>query len=182
MNIEQTRQVMSYIWATHPSAPKYTDNDKVRTIASYFRVLYGYSLEDVLDAVDRVCKQSPSFIPSAYEIEAACHKSADVDAFLPKEYHELDAQYKEYAYCYYQDLILARNEIELATTYADRDKAQARFDGIKARMAIEEKMNELYKQASYDAEEAYDRAQAQLAHNDLCSLGYKRLAMIGDEV
>ena len=179
MNIAQTRQVMAYLWATHPSAPKYTDDDKVRTIASYFRVLYGYSLEDVLDAVDRVCKKSPSFIPSAYEIEAACQKSANVEAFLPKEYHELDAQYKEFAYCYYQDLILARNEIEIAKTEEERAKAQARFDGIKARMAIEEKMHELYKAASYFAEEAYDRTQAQLAHNDLCSLGYERLALEG---
>lgn len=179
MNIAQTRQVMAYIWATHPSAPKYTDDDKVRTIASYFRVLYGYSLEDVLDAVDRVCKKSPSFIPSAYEIEAACQKSANIEAFLPKEYHELDAQYKEFAYCHYQDLILARNEIELAETDADRAKAQARFDGIRARMEIEERMHEIYKTALARATEAYDRAQAQLAHNDLCSLGYERLALEG---
>ena len=26
---------------------------------------------------------------------------------------------------------------------------------------------------------AYDRTQAQLAHNDLCSLGYERLALEG---
>ena len=70
MNIAQTRQVMAYLWATHPSAPKYTDDDKARTIASYFRILYKFDINDVLEAVDRVCRESATFIPSAYEIEA----------------------------------------------------------------------------------------------------------------
>ena len=179
MNIAQTRQVMSYLWATHPGAPKYTDDDKARTIASYFRVLYKYSIEDVLDAVDRVCRKSATFIPSAYEIEAACHKRPNVAPFLPREYHELDAQYKEFEFCYYQDLILARSKLELADTDAEKAECQRQFDGIRARMEIDERMHEIYNTALARATEAYDRAQAQLAHKDLCSLGYERLALEG---
>ena len=179
MNIAQTRQVMAYLWATHPSAPKYTDEDKARTIASYFRVLYKYAIEDVLDAVDRVCKKSPSFIPSAYEIETACYKSPNVEPFLPQEYHELDAQYKEFEFCHYPDLILARSKLELAETDDEKAECQRQFDGIRTRMEIEERMHEIYNTALARATEAYDRAQAQLAHNDLCSLGYERLALEG---
>ena len=179
MNIAQTRQVMAYLWATHPSAPKFTDDDKMRTIASYFRVLYKYSIEDVLDAVDRVCKKSPSFIPSAYEIEVACYKRPNVEPYLPMEYHDLNAQYKEFEYCHYQDLILARNKLELAETDEEKAEFQRQFDGIRARMEIEERMHEIYDAASARATDAYDREQAQLAHKDLCSLGYERLALEG---
>ena len=65
MNIEQTRQVLTYIWSTHPCAPKLEGDGKTATIASYFRILYKYSIEDVLEAVDRVCRESAAFIPSA---------------------------------------------------------------------------------------------------------------------
>ena len=177
MNIAQTRQVMAYLWATHPSAPKYNDDDKARTIASYFRILHKYSIEDVLEAVDRVCKKTPSFIPSAYEIEAACYKSPSVEPFLPQEYHELDEKFKEFQGSHYPDLIFARSKLELAETDAEASEFQRQFDGIRARMEIEERMHELYKTALARATEAYDRIQSQLAHNDLCALGYERLAL-----
>ena len=62
MNLSQTRQVLSYLWTTHPSAPKLTDDDKMRSVASYFRVLYRFAIDDVLDAVDKACRKSPSFV------------------------------------------------------------------------------------------------------------------------
>lgn len=179
MNIAQTRQVMAYLWATHPSAPKYSDDDKSRTIASYFRVLYKYSIDDVLDAVDRVCKKSPAFIPSAYEIETACYKTPNVEPFLPSEYRELDAQYKEFECSHYPDLILARNRLELAENDAEKAEYQRQFDGIRARMEIEERMHEIHNSALARATEAYDRTQTQMAHNDLCALGYERLSLEG---
>ena len=86
MNIQQTQQVLSYIWSTHPSAPKYSEDGKMRTVAAYFRVLYQYSAEDVLEAVDRICRESPTFIPSAYEIEAKCTRHVDIEAYLSSEY------------------------------------------------------------------------------------------------
>lgn len=179
MNIAQTRQVMAYLWATHPSAPKYTDDDKARTIASYFRVLYKYSIEDVLDAVDRVCKKSPSFIPSAYEIETACYKSPNVEPFLPQEYHELDAQYKEFEFSHYPDLILARSKLELAETDDEKAECQRQFDGIRARMDIEVRMHDIYDRALSKAINDYDRQQADNASHDLRMLGYERLALEG---
>lgn len=179
MNIAQTRQIMSYIWSTHPSAPKFSDEDKVRTIASYFRVLYKFSIEDVLDAIDRVCRKSPTFIPSAYEIEAACVKTPNVEAFLPNEYHELDAQYKEYQFCVYQDLIRAECDMETAENDEDKKKAKLRFDGIRARMNIDDKLTEIYHHASMQAIEAYDAEQVQVARHDLRALGYERLALEG---
>ena len=132
-----------------------------------------------MDAIDKACKKSPSFIPSAYEIEAECVKSPNVEAFLPREYHELDKQYKEFEYCGYTDLIRARNEIDLAQNDEERGKALNRFGGIKARMEIEEKMHDIYNDAYSRAIEAYDRKQTLIARNDLCSIGYERLALEG---
>lgn len=179
MNIEQTRQIMSYLWATHPNAPKYTNDDKVRTIAAYFRVLYRYDLNDVLDAVDRICRESPTFIPSAYEIEKACRKTYDVGPFLPRKYHELDAQYAEFKYCIWEDLISARAAVEGAENVEARAAAQARVEGMRARKEIEKEMSRLYESARWDAEYAYDRAQEAIASNDLRALGYERLALEG---
>jgi hypothetical protein len=44
---------------------------------------------------------------------------------------------------------------------------------------LKARKEELYNRASWEAYDAYDRAQAQMAHNDLCALGYERLALEG---
>lgn len=201
MNIAQTRQVMAYLWATHPSAPKYIDDDKARTIASYFRVLYKYSIEDVLEAVDRVCRESATFIPSAYEIEAKCTRHVDVEYYLPDEYHKVlqrleDAEKRRFAYePAYDRAFKQRSELlgsQIYSFMSDDEKAElaakvAPFEAVMAKYSdlldecrqLRARKEELYNRASWEACDAYDRAQAQLAHNDLCSLGYERLALEG---
>lgn len=179
MNLSQTRQVLSYLWTTHPSAPKLTDDDKMRSVASYFRVLYRFAIDDVLDAVDKACRKSPSFVPSAYEIEAECAKNPNVEPYLPREYYELDEQFKEYACCYYQDLYLAQSQRDLAETDEEREKCQKRVDGIRARMDIEVRMHDIYDRALSKAINDYDRQQADNASHDLRMLGYERLALEG---
>ena len=201
MNIAQTRHVMAYIWATHPSAPKYTDDDKVRTVASYFRVLYKYAIDDVMEAVDRFCHESPTFIPSAYEIEAKCHKRVDVERYLSDEYRdverrledaearrlafvpEYDRAFKERADLFLGkivELMTDEQKSELAAKAAPLDAVIERYYDLSEECRqIKARKDELYNRASWEAYDAYDRAQAQLAHNDLCSLGFERLALEG---
>ena len=204
MNIAQTRQVMAYIWATHPSAPKYTDDDKARTVASYFRVLCKYSVDDVMAAVDIICRESPTFIPSAYEIEKKCTKTVKVDAFLPREYYEVmdrldDADNRRAILCAeYEAAFRERDKImrEYASvSFADETRQNERLEEYRQKCApfetvidrycemsaecrhLKERLNELYYRATWAAQDAYDREQSQLAHNDLCALGYERLAL-----
>lgn len=195
MNIAQTRQVMAYLWATHPSAPKYTDDDKARTIASYFRVLHRYSIEDVLEAVDRVCRESPTFIPSAYEIEAKCTRHVDIEAYLSSEYvlvlerlEKAEARRREFeplfesAFKQRSNLLgsLDAEKAELAAKVAPFDEVIEQYhDMIDECRHLKARKEELYTRASLAANDDYDRAQAQLAHKDLCALGYERLALDG---
>lgn len=209
MNIAQTRQVLSYLWSTHPSAPKFGDEDKMRTVAAYFRVLYPYSVEDVMAAVDLVCRESPTFLPSAYEIEKRCERRIDVDAYLPREYELVtdrieDADTKRLALePEYREAFRARDELmkEFGLFfYYDKEKQADRelefkqkcasFDAVIDRYyeasdecrRLRERRDELYKRATWEAQDAYDKQQAQLAHNDLCALGYDRLALEGQDV
>lgn len=201
MNIEQTRQVLTYIWSTHPSAPKLEGDGKTATIASYFRILYKYSIEDVLEAVDRVCRESVTFIPSAYEIEAKCTRHVDVSAYLSMEYEmvserleEAEAQrlaYEpEYDRAFKQRAELLGGQIfsfmsddeksELAAKVAPFDAVMAKYsDLLDECRQLRARKEELYSRASWEAYDTYDRTQAQLAHKDLCSLGYERLALEG---
>lgn len=201
MNIQQTQQVLSYIWSTHPSAPKYSEDGKMRTVAAYFRVLYQYSVEDVLDAVDRVCRESATFIPSAYEIEAKCTKHADIEAYLSSEYElvlerleKAEARQREFEPLYDSafrqrsnllggvifNLMSDEKKAELAAKVAPFDEViEQYYDMGEECRQLRARKEELYNRASWEAYDAYDRAQAQLAHNDLCSLGYERLALEG---
>ena len=201
MNIQQTQQVLSYIWSTHPSAPKYSEDGKVRTVAAYFRVLYQYSVEDVLEAVDRICRESPTFIPSAYEIEAKCTRHVDIEAYLSSEYElvldrleKAEARQREFEPLYDSafrqrsnllggvifNLMSDEKKAELAAKVAPLDEVIERYyDMGEECRQLKARKEELYNRASWEAYDAYDRAQAQLAHNDLCSLGYERLALEG---
>lgn len=201
MNISQTQQVLSYIWSTHPSAPKYSDEGKTRIIASYFRILYKYSIDDVLEAVDRVCRESSTFIPSAYEIEAKCTKHVDIEAYLSSEYElvlerleKAEARRREFEPLYYS-AFKQRSELlgnKIYSFMSDDEKAAlatkvAPFEAVIAKyidlldecQQLKARKEELYNRASWEACDAYDRAQAQMAHNDLCALGYERLALEG---
>lgn len=201
MNIAQTQQVLSYIWSTHPSAPKYSDEGKTRIIASYFRILFKYDIQDVLAAVDAVCRESATFIPSAYEIEAKCQKHVDVERFLGDEYREAarrleDAEARRIALePEYDCAFKARSELYLGKIISfmtDEEKAEfyAKVAPLNAVIRqyedlseechqLKDRKDELYSLALWEAYEAYDRAQAQLAHNDLCSLDCERLALEG---
>ena len=206
MNIQQTRQVLSYIWSTHPSAPKFSDDGKTRMIASYFRVLYQYSLEDVMAAVDLACRESPSFIPSAYDIEKKCTKHLDVERYLPSAYEVIRERLEEAENKRlelenaYREAFRARDEIMrdfALVSFADKERQTAREAECRQKCApyvsvidayceisdecrsLKARMDELYKRATWEASDAYDQQQAQLAHRDLCSLGYERLALEG---
>ncbi len=204
MNIQQTQQVLSYIWSTHPSAPKYSEDGKMRTVAAYFRVLYQYSVDDVMEAVDKVCRESPSFIPSAYEIEKRCSKRINVEAYLSKEYEVLgdrleEAEAKRLALKEdYQAAFSARDAIMReygSMMFCNEEKQTARREEYREKCAphetvieqyseisdecgrIKARMDELLSRATWAAQDAYDKQQTQMAHKDLCSLGYDRLAL-----
>lgn len=201
MNIAQTRQVMAYLWATHPSAPKYTDDDKARTIASYFRILYKFDINDVLEAVDRVCRESATFIPSAYEIEAKCTRHVDIEAYLSSEYElvlerleKAEARRHEFEPLYdsafkqrsnlldgvFFNFMSDEENAELAAKVSLFDEViEQYYDMVDECRQLKARKEELYNRAAWEAYDAYDRAQAQLAHNDLCALGYERLALEG---
>lgn len=197
MNIAQTRQVMAYLWATHPSAPKYNDDDKARTIASYFRILYKFDINDVLEAVDSVCRESATFIPSAYEIEAKCTRRVDIEAYLSREYElvlerleKAEARRREFKQIYdsafkqrsnlLSGVIFESEKAELSEKIAPFDEViEQYYDMIEECRHLKARKEELYNRASWEAYDAYDRAQVQLAHKDLCSLGYERLALEG---
>lgn len=201
MNIEQTRQILSYIWSTHPSSPKYTDSDKARTIAAYFRVLYKYAINDVLAAVDAVCLANPTFIPSAYEIEAKCQKTVNVDFYLPKRYHELDKeiykaeQFRNEKKPEYQKAFDERSRILGNAIISLMDKGQKEllrnrleplertiedFENICAGIkALKQEREELYIQATWKAYEDYDSAQAQMAKKDLNAIDCRMNALEG---
>ena len=95
MNLSQTCQVLSYLAATHPNFPKYTPEDKQRVAVSYFRILYRFSLHDVLDAVDAACRKSRPFLPCVYDIEHEICTSLDLEKYLTAEYYELEHELTE---------------------------------------------------------------------------------------
>lgn len=189
MNISQTRQILAYLWASHPGAPRYTDDDKMRTIAAFFRVLYGFSVDDVLKAVDAVCGDKPTYIPSAYEVLAKCKKSIDVDAYLPHEYHDLskalhiEEKHRDLLYPDYQKALKERGDvlgqyiISLlseeqktalnATIKPYDDIIEEYMDSLSLCRELRKKMEDLYISATWTAHEDYDTREARLAHKDL---------------
>ena len=201
MNIAQTKQILSYIWSTHPSAPKYSDEGKTRIIASYFRVLYKYSVNDVLAAIDAVCADKPTFIPSAYEIEAKCEKSVYVDAYLPRKYHELakslhhHEQIRAALEPKYAEAFAARARILHDTIFAllddeQREALRAQIepyeiiiseytDAAESCRDLKKQMEDLYIQATWKAYDDYDREQAQLAQHDLTAIDNRMNALEG---
>lgn len=160
MNINECRQCLSYIYATHPNAPALNADDKTRMVAAYFRVLYKYTLNDVLSAIDRFCQNKPSFIPTAYEIESGIVKTLDIKRFLPDEYWQLDKelyQYKaENIYSIQADL---RVKYRLATDELEKEKLKAEFENCEKRQEIDKRRAELYSEAE---------KKALIYYNELC--------------
>ena len=201
MNIAQTRQVLTYLWATHPSAGKLDEDSKTAIIASFFRILFKYDIQDVLAAVDDVCRDSPTFVPSAYEIEARCVRRVDVERFLGDEYRDAERKLEEaearcralaleYGDAFRERAALLDNAMPSMMTEEQLERLRERvapLDAVIAKyyeasaecMQCKKHKDELYNRASWEANDAYDRTQAQLAHNDLCSLGYERLVLEG---
>ena len=87
MNLEQTRQILSFIWSANPNAPKMDDVDKQRIAAAYCITLHEYSFHDVMDAVLE-CGKKSTFVPSAFEILAHCKKRYDIGRFMPCGYDD----------------------------------------------------------------------------------------------
>lgn len=189
MNIAQTRQILSYLWASHPGATRYTDDDKLRTIAAFFRVLHGFSAEDVLRAVDAVCEGKPTFIPSAYEVLAKCEKTVDINAFLPHEYISLmkalhieetrrDALFLDYKKAWDERKEIADRYIisllpdEQKTAIKERikpleDIIESYLDACDTCKELKKSMEDLYVTATFKAFDAYDARETALAQKDL---------------
>jgi hypothetical protein len=85
MNIQETRTMLSLLWASRPSAPKLTDADKMRTVLCYFQRLHGFAFDDVMNAIGAY---TLPFIPSADEIAERCSKTLQIERFLSNEYLE----------------------------------------------------------------------------------------------
>ena len=148
-----------------------------------------------------MCRESATFIPSAYEIEAKCTKHVDVGPYLTDEYRTVsqrlaDAEERRLAYePAYDRAFKQRAELlggQIFSFMSDDEKSElaakvAPFDAVMAKYSdlldecrqLRARKEELYNRASWEASDAYDRTQAQLAHNDLCALGYERLALEG---
>lgn len=158
MNINECRQCLSYIYSTHPNSPTLTNEDKTRMVAAYFRILYKYTLADVLGAIDRFCKDKPSFIPTAYEIESCVVKTLDVDKFLPSEYWQLDKelyQYKaENIYCLQAEL---RIKYRLSESEQEKEELKKEFENCEKRLEIEKRLAELYDSAEQQASNVYNK-------------------------
>lgn len=69
MTIDETKKVLSFLWSCFPSAPKLSREDKDRMILSFFKVLYRYAQNDVINAVIDTCRGGKCFVPSVFEIE-----------------------------------------------------------------------------------------------------------------
>lgn len=143
MNLTQTRHVLSYIAATHPNFPKYSDEDRQRVALSYFRILWKYNIHDVLDAVDNASRKTRPYVPSVYDIESEISPSYEIH--LPDEYYQLDKQ-----------LEILRSECE-GKSYAE---------WISAINACSVRMLELRENAFELAEMEYRQRESMLSSED----------------
>ena len=168
MNLNQCRQALTYLWGTHPAAPRFTDADKAITTASYFRVLHKYSLQDVLNAIDKACRENHTFIPSAYEIETKVVKTTNWEKYITDEYRELNDTYPEFAGCGMCEIYHF-----MALSLDDPDKYKSDIEKIQARMDIDTKLYQLEREYMAKANVDYDREQCNAAHNDLKRLSFE---------
>lgn len=78
MTIDETRKILSFLFSSFPSSPKLSREDKDRMIISFFKVLYEYSFDDVLNACIECAKGGRGFIPSAFEIAKNVNISPEI--------------------------------------------------------------------------------------------------------
>lgn len=157
MNLAQTCQVLSYLAATHPNFPKYTPEDKQRVAVSYFRILYRFSLSDVLNAVDAACRKARPFLPCVYDIEHEICKSIDVEKFLTAEYYDLEHELTE---------LKSLSSVEIKAM--NDDELYAHIADIRAHESIILKMRE---KACEQADYEYMHREAELSLPDRQKLG-----------
>lgn len=154
MNIRQTGQVLAYIASTHPNYPRYTDEDKQRVVMAYFRLLWPYSINDVMEAVDKASRKSRPYPPGAYDIEAEITPHYETAKYLDNaRISALDAQINALEE-------EQRNCIDVAQWRAK----QAQIDAYNAQIA------NMYKAASEEAKNAYQNHELALATPELKSL------------
>lgn len=157
MNLAQTCQVLSYLAATHPNFPKYTPEDKQRVAVSYFRILYRFSLPDVLDAVDAACRRARPFLPCVYDIEHEVAPTLHYEKYLTAEYYDLERELNELKSL--SDIELrALNDDDFQSYLADIQSHEVRITNIR------EKAFEL-------AEYEYEHQEAELSLPDRQKLG-----------
>lgn len=157
MNLQQTCAVLSYLAATHPNFPKYTPEDKQRVAASYFRILYKYSLQDVLNAVDCACRRSRPFLPCVYDIEYHINLSLDIERYLSSGYYDLERELSDLK-------ALSSAEIH-AMTY---DQLNDYIADIKSHETIITQLREeAYDMALYE----YEKRESDLSLDDRKKLG-----------
>lgn len=154
MNIRQTAQILAYIASTHPNYPRYTDEDKQRVVMAYFRLLWPYSITDVMEAVDKASRKSRPYPPGAYDIEAEITPHYETDKYIDNARiaamdGRINALEEE-----------QRNCIDVAQWRAK----QAQIDAYKAQIAG------IYKSASEEAKNAYQERELALATPELKSL------------
>lgn len=162
MNLQQTCTVLSYLAATHPNFPKYTPEDKQRVAASYFRILYKYSLQDVLNAVDQASRHSRPFLPCVYDIEHYITITLNIEKHLSSEYYDIEREL--------WDLNAISPEELHAMTY---DQLNDYIADIKSHETIITQLRE----------EAYDRAlyEYEIRENLLSLDDRKKLGMAANE-
>lgn len=157
MNIRQTAQVLAYIASTHPSYPRYSDEDKQRVVMAYFRLLWPYSVSDVMDAVDRASRKSRPYAPGAYDIEAEIIPHYNTTKFLNQaQIDSIDAK------------IEALEASQRACVDIGEWKAkQAQIEVFKGQIAA------LYHEASERAKEEYQNRELELSAPDRRAISYE---------
>ena len=154
MNLRQTGQVLAYIAATHPTYPRYTDEDKQRVLMAYFRLFWPYALNDVMDAVDRASRKSRPYPPGAYDIEAEIKPHYDTTKYIDKaKIGAIDAK-----------ISVLEAELDKCSDVAQWKAKQAQIEAYKA------KISGMYKRASDEAKSDYQNRELALATPELKSL------------
>lgn len=190
MNIEQTRQLLSFLWSKFPNSRILSVEDKQMTVLAYFDELWQYSLQDALNAARCALREQPHFVPSAPEIAHYAHKTFDPTAFLSPEYAKLQAQIdqlnrkvveseSDYDASFRERVKLTRNRLECQMTPDEKSKLERltaiieEFLDLKDECRrLEEKKAALYADAVDTAANFYNAAESALANQDFKQLGW----------
>lgn len=192
MNLEQTRQLLSFLWSKFPNGRALSVEDKQMTAIAYFDELWEYSLQDAIAAARKALKEQPHFIPSAPEIAHHAVKSLEAHRYYPQELDdvqrrierleaEIDAEKSSY-YQAFQAMVkltsstpeYLMNDIQLYEKKRLQSEIDSHLEKSNELWRLKTRMKLLIQQAFNLAEEAYDREQIELSRND-----FKRIGWIG---